>query len=84
MMGLRSVLRLALVLTPLTLMPATAPAAEPEVLIVLRDGRFEPAEVRVPAGVKVKPRDTARKDRAARDPRNDLRRAAEARALSVL
>ena len=49
---LRSVLRLALVLAPLTLLPATALAAEPEVLIVLRDGRFEPAEVRVKAGVK--------------------------------
>ncbi len=54
MFRLRGVLRLALILAPLTLLPATAPAAEPEVVIVLRDGRFEPAEVRVPAGVKVK------------------------------
>ena len=51
---LRSVLRLGLLLAPLTLLPPTAVAAEPEVVIVLRDGRFEPAEVRVKAGVKIK------------------------------
>lgn len=31
-----------------------AGAAEPEVSIVLREHRFEPAEVKVPAGTKVK------------------------------
>ncbi len=34
--------------------PSIAPAAEPEVSLVIRNHRFEPGEVRVPAGQKVK------------------------------
>lgn len=34
--------------------PTSARAAEPEVTIVIREHRFEPAEVRVPANTKVK------------------------------
>ncbi|MCB1930244.1 MAG: cupredoxin domain-containing protein [Rhodocyclaceae bacterium] len=36
------------------LVPFAAAAAAPEVPITIRDHRFEPAEVRIPAGTKVK------------------------------
>lgn len=35
-------------------LPLATLAADPEVSLVIRDHRFEPAEVRVPAGQKVK------------------------------
>lgn len=38
----------------LALLPLTVCAADAEFLLVIRDHRFEPAEVRVPAGQKVK------------------------------
>jgi plastocyanin len=48
---------LALLLLPPTLMAAfssLAEAAEPEFTIVIREHRFEPAQVKIPAGQKVK------------------------------
>jgi hypothetical protein len=36
------------------LLPAFAMAADPEYNLVIRDHRFEPAELRVPAGKKIK------------------------------
>ncbi|MEI8163235.1 MAG: cupredoxin domain-containing protein [Betaproteobacteria bacterium] len=38
----------------LALLPLSVPAAEIEIALAIRDHRFEPAEVRVPAGQKVK------------------------------
>lgn len=38
----------------LALVPLVAFAADPEIALVIRDHKFEPAEVRVPAGQKVK------------------------------
>lgn len=35
-------------------LPLAAVAATPEIALVIRDHRFEPAEVRIPAGTKVK------------------------------
>ncbi len=41
-------------LLALTLLPCLAFAADPEFSLVIRDHRFEPAELRVPAGNKIK------------------------------
>jgi len=41
-------------LLALTLLPALALAADPEFTLTIRDHRFEPVELRVPAGKKVK------------------------------
>jgi hypothetical protein len=38
----------------LTLLPAICLAADPEFALTIRDHRFEPAELRVPAGKKIK------------------------------
>lgn len=38
----------------LSLFPLTVWAADPEIALVIRDHRFEPAEIRVPAGQKVR------------------------------
>jgi hypothetical protein len=38
----------------LTLLPSLALAADLEYALVIRDHRFEPAEIRIPAGKKVK------------------------------
>lgn len=38
----------------LLLLPALAVAAPPEVMLTIKDHRFQPEEVRVPAGQKVK------------------------------
>jgi hypothetical protein len=38
----------------LTLLPAICLAANPEFALTIRDHRFEPAELRVPAGRKIK------------------------------
>lgn len=38
----------------LSLFPLSAWAADPEIALVIRDHRFEPAEIRVPAGQKVR------------------------------
>lgn len=43
-----------LLLSLLSLYAFTALAADGETLLVIRDHRFEPAEVRVPAGQKIK------------------------------
>jgi plastocyanin len=37
-----------------SLLPILASAADPEVAIAIRDHRFEPAEIRVPAGQKIR------------------------------
>ena len=39
-------------LLALTLLPCLALGADPEFSLVIRDHRFEPAELRVPAGKK--------------------------------
>jgi Cupredoxin-like domain len=49
----RAGLELLLALLPL-LAPTPAQADEPEIALVIRNHRFEPAEVKVPAGLKVK------------------------------
>ena len=41
-------------LLALVLLPGLAFAADPEFSLVIRDHRFEPAELRVPAGKKIK------------------------------
>jgi plastocyanin len=38
----------------LALLPSLALAADPEYTLVIRDHRFEPAEIRIPAGKKIK------------------------------
>jgi plastocyanin len=43
-----------LLLTVVFLFSGTASAAEPEITLVIRDHKFEPAELTVPAGQKVK------------------------------
>ena len=48
------VLKLAGALIAASLVAAPALSAEPELLLVLKNHRFEPAEVRVPAGQRVK------------------------------
>ena len=46
--------RLLLVFALLLLLSASAVAADPEFTLVIKDHRFEPAELTVPAGQKVK------------------------------
>lgn len=41
-------------LVALLLAPSLAVAADPEILLTIREHRFDPAEVRVPAGKKIK------------------------------
>jgi hypothetical protein len=43
-----------LLLVVALLLPGLAPAADPEFNLTIRDHRFEPAELRVPAGKKIK------------------------------
>lgn len=43
-----------LLLVLVSLLPLSAWAANPEFVLVIRDHRFEPAEIRVPAGQKIK------------------------------
>jgi plastocyanin len=54
-------LRLSLSMNPIRLLPAvalalslSAVAAEPELQLVIKDHRFEPAELKVPAGQRIK------------------------------
>ena len=47
-------MRLNSLIASLALVPALAFAADNEVTIIIKDHRFNPAEVRVPAGQKVK------------------------------
>ena len=47
-------MRLNSLIAALALVPALAFAADNEVTIIIKDHRFNPAEVRVPAGQKVK------------------------------
>lgn len=42
------------ILLALAFVPLVAAAADPEITIVIKDHRFAPAEVKVPAGQKVK------------------------------
>jgi plastocyanin len=42
------------ILTVLTLIPCMALAADPEFNLTIKDHRFEPAQLRVPAGKKIK------------------------------
>lgn len=48
------VVKLAGALVSATLIVTPAVSAEPELLLVLKNHRFEPAEVKVPAGQRVK------------------------------
>ena len=48
------VMKLAGALTAACLVAAPALSAEPELLLVIKNHRFEPAEVKVPAGQRVK------------------------------
>jgi plastocyanin len=43
-----------ILVTLVSLLSVTAWAADTEVSVVIRDHRFEPAEIRVPAGTKIK------------------------------
>jgi len=45
---------IALALVSATLVAASATAAEPEVLLVIKNHQFEPAELKVPIGQRVK------------------------------
>jgi plastocyanin len=47
-------LRAAALCAALGLLPMPAHAAEPEYALVIRDHKFEPAELRIPAATKVK------------------------------
>lgn len=49
-----SVLKLAGALIAASLVAAPALSAEPELLLVIKNHRFEPAEIKVPAGQRVK------------------------------
>ena len=51
---LSPVLKLAGALIAASLVAAPALSAEPELLLVLKNHRFEPAEIKVPAGQRVK------------------------------
>ena len=52
--GLRRFIPRALILVAMALGGAAAQAADPEVTIIIKDHRFIPEEVEIPAGVKVK------------------------------
>lgn len=54
MRALRYLPSIAAVVACLALMEGPAHAADPEVLLVIKDHRFEPAELKVPSGQRIK------------------------------